>query len=149
MKNKLFLVAGLIVASSIANGEVKKDVKFTEKTYGVCSTEMTVEVKDGKIAYFKAERGCPGNLNALSKLLPGMEVDRVIELLDDNECTGAPIKGLTSCMDNLVEMLKYHVNGEGEGHIKELRKKQQAQRIAFSYEGHICTGCGLCDAKFS
>lgn len=149
MKSKLFLVSSLILIGGTVEGAVKKDIKFTEKTYGVCSKEMTVDVKDGKIVSFSADRGCPGNLNAISKLLPGMEVDKVIELLDDNPCSGAPIKGLSSCMDNMVEMLKYHVKGEGEGHIKELRKKQKAQRIAFSYEGHICTGCGLCDAKFS
>jgi hypothetical protein len=52
-------------------------------------------------------------------------------------------------MDNLVEMLKYHVNGDGEGHVTELRKKLKAQKITFSYNGHICSGCGLCDAEFS
>lgn len=149
MKSKLFLLSSLIAVSAIAQGAEKKDVKFTEKTYGVCAQEMTVDVKDGKIVSFSAVKGCPGNLNAISKLLPGMEVDKVIALLDDNPCTGAPIKGLSSCMDNMVEMLKYHVKGEGEGHIQELRKKQKSMKIAFSYEGHICTGCGLCDAKFS
>nr|WP_307775804.1 TSCPD domain-containing protein [uncultured Cetobacterium sp.] len=148
MKSKLFLLAGLLAVGSVSNAEVK-DVKFTEKTYGVCATEMTAEVKDGKIVSFSAVKGCPGNLSAISRLLPGMEVDKVIALLDDNPCSGAPVKGLSSCMDNFVEMLKYHAKGEGEGHIKELRKKQQSQKIAFSYEGHICTGCGLCDAKFS
>lgn len=149
MKSKLLLLSSLIAVSAVAQGAGKQTVKFTEKTYGVCSKEMTVDVKDGKIVSFSAERGCPGNLNAISKLLPGMEVDQVIALLDDNPCSGAPIKGLSSCMDNMVEMLKYHVKGEGEGHIVELRKKQRAQKIAFSYEGHICTGCGICDAKFS
>lgn len=149
MKSKLFMLAGLLAVTTVSNAAVKKDVKFTEVPYGACATEMTVEVKDGKIASFSAAKGCPGNLNAISKLLPGMEVDKVIALLDDNPCTGAPIKGLSSCMDNMVEMLKYHVNGEGEGHTAELRKKQKNQKIAFSYEGHICSGCGLCDSQFS
>lgn len=150
MRKNLFLLAGILMISTISNGaEAKKDVKFTEVPYGACSKEMTVEVKDGKIVSFSAVKGCPGNLNAISKLLPGMEVDKVIALLDDNACSGAPIKGLSSCMDNLAEMLKYHVNGEGEGHAVELRKKQRAQKIAFSYNGHVCSGCGLCDSQFS
>ncbi|MGL5755076.1 MAG: TSCPD domain-containing protein, partial [Paraclostridium sp.] len=96
MKRNLFLLAGVLMVSTFANGEVKKDVKFTEVPYGACSKEMTVEVKDGKIVSFSAVKGCPGNLNAISKLLPGMEVDKVIALLDDNPCSGAPIKGLSS-----------------------------------------------------
>lgn len=67
---------------------------------------MTVSVKDGKIESFSAVKGCPGNLAAIGKLLPGMEVTKVIELLDDNYCSDAPLAGYTSCMDNLVEMLK-------------------------------------------
>lgn len=150
MKRKIFLIGSLLAISSIGLASEAKDVKFTEKTYGVCSREMTVEVKDGKIVSFEAVRGCPGNLNALSTLLPGMDVDYVIEKLDDNPCSGAPL-GVTSCMDNMVEMLKYHVYGEGEGHLTELRKKQQAEvdskKTAFA--GHICNGCGFCNAKFS
>lgn len=38
-------------------------------------------------------------------------------------------------MDNLVEMLKYHVNGGGEGHVAELRKKQRAQKLHFLIMG--------------
>ncbi|MGL6115722.1 MAG: TSCPD domain-containing protein [Cetobacterium sp.] len=152
MKNKLLLLTALLSLASTAFGKdsVKKDVKFTEPTYGVCSREMSVEVKDGKIVSFSAAKGCPGNLLAISKLLPGMEVSKVIDLLDDNYCAGAPLEGYTSCMDNLVEMLKYHVNGEGEGHIKEIRKQQKAKkRIDVAYFGHVCSGCGLCNSNFT
>ncbi|MEG1087469.1 MAG: TSCPD domain-containing protein [Cetobacterium sp.] len=100
--NKLaILLAGTAILSQTSLAEIKKDVKFTEEPHGVCSTLMTVEVKEGKIESFKAARGCPGNLNAISKLLPGMEVTKVIELLDDNECSGAQMPGVTSCMDNM------------------------------------------------
>ncbi|GLI57388.1 hypothetical protein PM10SUCC1_29020 [Propionigenium maris DSM 9537] len=66
-------------------------------------------------------KGGPGNLNVISKLLPGIEVGRVIELLDDNFCSGASLAGDTSCMDKLTEMLKYHVMGEGEGTLRRLK----------------------------
>ena len=147
--NKVKILLGLLAVVSSVGAAERKDVKFTEKTYGVCAKEMTVEVKDGKIVSFSAVGGCPGNLRAISKLLVGMDVDKVIELLDDNECEGAPIKGLSSCMDNLAEMLKYHVKGEGKGPVAELRAKQKKMAVKVAYNGHICTGCGLCNAKFS
>jgi uncharacterized protein (TIGR03905 family) len=150
MKKVGLLVAGILIVGNAAFGAVKKDVIFTEEPHGACSTKMTVEVRDGKIYSFKAARGCPGNLNALSKLLPGMDVDYVIKMLEGNECTGAPMAGVTSCMDNLAQMLKYHVNGEGEGHVAEIRKKLMKAKgyttTAFNNAGHVCTGCGLCEA---
>ncbi|SJZ51643.1 uncharacterized protein TIGR03905 [Cetobacterium ceti] len=150
MKKKLLFFMAILALSAQGQEIVNKDVKFTEPTYGVCSKEMSVEVKDGKIVSFSAVRGCPGNLLAISKLLPGMEVSRVIELLDDNYCAGAPLEGYTSCMDNLVEMLKYHVYEQGEGHIKEIRSNQKAKkRIDVAYFGHVCSGCGICNGKFA
>lgn len=110
---------------------------------------MTVSVKDGKIESFSAVKGCPGNLAAIGKLLPGMEVTKVIELLDDNYCSGAPLAGYTSCMDNLVEMLKKHVTEEEEGPMVEIRKAQKAAKQKVAFAGHVCSGCGLCQASFS
>ncbi len=119
MKKSIAILAGVLLVQQVSLAKVvNKDVTFTEKTYGVCSTEMTVSVKDGKIVSFSAVKGCPGNLAAIGKLLPGMEVERVIELLDDNYCSGAPLAGYTSCMDNLVEMLKKHVTGEVADFVK-------------------------------
>lgn len=150
MNKKIIFLSAILASTALAKEPIAKDVKFTEPTYGVCSKEMTVEVKDGKIVSFSAVKGCPGNLSAISKLLPGMEVSKVVALLDDNYCSGAPLEGYTSCMDNLVEMLKYHVYGEGEGHIKEIRNSQKAEkRINVAYTNHVCSGCGLCDSKFS
>lgn len=37
MKRNLFLLAGVLMVSSFTNAKVKKDVKFTEVPYGVCS----------------------------------------------------------------------------------------------------------------
>ncbi|MGY0393655.1 MULTISPECIES: TSCPD domain-containing protein [unclassified Fusobacterium] len=150
MKKTVVILASILLAqNAMASKVINKDVTFTEKTYGVCSTEMTVSVKDGKIESFSAVKGCPGNLAAIGKLLPGMEVTKVIELLDDNYCSGAPLAGYTSCMDNLVEMLKKHVTGEGEGPMIEIRKAQRAAKLKVAFSGHVCSGCGLCQASFS
>ncbi|WP_308009474.1 TSCPD domain-containing protein [Fusobacterium varium] len=150
MKKSIVILAGVLLIQQISLSKViNKDITFTEKTYGVCSTEMTVSVKDGKIESFSAVKGCPGNLAAIGKLLPGMEVTKVIELLDDNYCSGAPLAGYTSCMDNLVEMLKQHVTGEGEGPLIEVRKAQKAAANKVAFAGHVCSGCGLCQASLS
>lgn len=150
MKKTVVILASILLAqNAMASKVINKDVTFTEKTYGVCSTEMTVSVKDGKIESFSAVKGCPGNLAAIGKLLPGMEVTKVIELLDDNYCSGAPLAGYTSCMDNLVEMLKKHVTREGEGPMIEIRKAQRAAKLKVAFSGHVCSGCGLCQASFS
>lgn len=149
MKNKALLIIALIATSVGANAEMKRDVKFTETTYGVCSKKMSVEVRDGILTSVEFEKGCPGNLNALATLLPGMTVDYIVDKLDDNPCSGAQLS-VTSCMDNLVEMLKYHVYGEGEGHMEEIRKqqKQLVDSEVVALGGHICSGCGLCNARF-
>lgn len=150
MKKTVVILAGVLLAqNTLASKVVNKDVTFSEKTYGVCSTEMTVSVKDGKIESFSAVKGCPGNLAAIGKLLPGMEVTKVIELLDDNYCSDVPLAGYTSCMDNLVEMLKKHVTEEGKGPMVEIRKAQKAAKQKVAFAGHVCSGCGLCQASFS
>ncbi len=72
------------------------------KTNGVCSRNIHFEL-DGDIVknvYF--EGGCSGNLKAISKLVEGMSVDKVYELLKGNTC--GP-KG-TSCADQLAIALK-------------------------------------------
>lgn len=59
MKKSIVILAGVLLIQQISLSEViNKDVTFTEKTYGVCSTEMTVSVKDGKIESFSAVKGC-------------------------------------------------------------------------------------------
>lgn len=55
MNKAIVILAGVLLAqNALASKVVNKDVTFTEKTYGVCSTEMTVSVKDGKIESFSA-----------------------------------------------------------------------------------------------
>ena len=47
-------------------------------------------------------RGCDGNLKAISKLVAGMPVDKVVELLQGNTCGPKP----TSCADQLTHGLR-------------------------------------------
>ncbi|MEG2857522.1 MAG: TIGR03905 family TSCPD domain-containing protein, partial [Clostridia bacterium] len=46
--------------------------------------------------------GCNGNLSGISKLVRGMPVERVIELLSGTTCGGKN----TSCPDQLARALK-------------------------------------------
>ena len=59
---------------------------YTYKTSGTCSKEIHFEVEDGIIKSVKFLGGCPGNLNALSKLLEGQTVEYIEEKLSGNLC---------------------------------------------------------------
>lgn len=46
MKKAVVILAGVLLAqNTLASKVVNKDVTFSEKTYGVCSTEMTFLLK--------------------------------------------------------------------------------------------------------
>ncbi|MDR3563740.1 MAG: TIGR03905 family TSCPD domain-containing protein [Negativicutes bacterium] len=76
---------------------------ITYQTEGVCATEIQFEVADGKVKSVKFNGGCPGNLNAISKLVEGMAVDEVIEKFQGNICQNG-----TSCTDQLAKALAAH-----------------------------------------
>lgn len=73
------------------------------KPRGVCSRNIHVELSDDghTIEAVSFTGGCDGNLKAISKLVSGMEVDEVVELLQGNTC--GPRK--TSCADQLTRAL--------------------------------------------
>lgn len=74
------------------------------KPHGVCSTNIHVALSDdgSTIEEINFERGCPGNLSAISKLVKGMPTEKVIDLLDGNTCGKRP----TSCADQLTKALR-------------------------------------------
>ena len=72
---------------------------------GVCSQQMDVEVEDGKILRVEVLGGCSGNLQGISKLLVGMDVDEAIRRMEGIRCGFKP----TSCPDQLAKAIKaYH-----------------------------------------
>jgi uncharacterized protein (TIGR03905 family) len=75
---------------------------YTYKTKGTCSTEINFEVEDNKIKEVNFVRGCAGNLQGISALIKGMNVDDAINKLEGIDCKG---KG-TSCPDQLAKALK-------------------------------------------
>jgi len=72
-------------------------MQFKYKTKGVCSNEMRFEIEDHKIINLNVIGGCNGNLQGLSALVEGMDIDEVIRRLKGIRCG---IKN-TSCPDQL------------------------------------------------
>lgn len=71
--------------------------------HGVCARKISFDITDDeKITNLRFYGGCRGNLAAISKIIEGYPVDKIINLFEGNQC------GLkdTSCTDQLVQALK-------------------------------------------
>jgi uncharacterized protein (TIGR03905 family) len=71
------------------------------RTTGVCASFIDFEIVDGRVYNVKFHGGCPGNLQAVAKLLDGLAVSDAIQKLDGIECRNG-----TSCPDQLARALK-------------------------------------------
>ena len=69
---------------------------------GVCSRQMIIEVEDGIVRDVEVIGGCHGNLQGISALVEGMQVEDVIERLEGLRCGFKS----TSCPDQLAQALK-------------------------------------------
>ncbi|WP_238903322.1 TIGR03905 family TSCPD domain-containing protein [Clostridium sp. YIM B02506] len=74
-------------------------MKYT--TSGVCAREISFDVDDNKLKNVSYVAGCNGNLQALSALVEGLDIDTVISKLQGIDCKQ---KG-TSCADQLAKAL--------------------------------------------
>ncbi len=77
-------------------------MQFSYKTKGVCSSEMRFEVEDNILKNLEVIGGCSGNLQGISKLVEGMDVDEVIARLKGIRCGFKD----TSCPDQLSKALE-------------------------------------------
>ncbi len=75
---------------------------YIYKTNGVCSTEIQIEVKENIIENVTFIRGCQGNLQGISALVKGMNIDEAIAKLSGIECGPKS----TSCPDQLAKALQ-------------------------------------------
>lgn len=71
------------------------------KPEGVCATEIRFDIVEGRIKNLAFIGGCPGNLNAISKLVEGMTIEEVIAKLQGIVCQND-----TSCTDQLAKALQ-------------------------------------------
>ena len=83
-------------------------MQYTSYPQGVCSQRMDVEVEDGKIQKVEVLGGCNGNLQGISRLVVGMDVEEAIRRMEGIRCGGKP----TSCPDQLAKALKACREGE-------------------------------------
>ncbi len=73
-------------------------MKYTYKTQGTCSTEIHFDINGNVISGVSFERGCNGNLKAISRLVDGMTVDEIKTKCKGINCGGKK----TSCADQLA-----------------------------------------------
>ena len=72
------------------------------KPKGVCSQLMNVKIEEGVIQEIQVLGGCSGNLQGISKLLPGMKAEDAISRMAGLKCGYKA----TSCPDQLARALE-------------------------------------------
>ena len=77
-----------------------KTMEYTPK--GVCSQQIHFDIVDHKVRNVSFRGGCNGNLQGISRLIDGMDVDEAIKRLDGIRCGFKA----TSCPDQLAKALK-------------------------------------------
>ena len=77
-------------------------MQYEYKTKGTCSQRILFEIIDEKVANVQFLGGCNGNLQGISKLVEGMNVEEVIKKIEGIHCGMKP----TSCPDQLAKALK-------------------------------------------
>lgn len=77
-------------------------MKYTYKTRGTCSSQISFELEEGIIKNVAFTGGCNGNLKAIAKLVEGQDAAHIAEILQGNTCGMKP----TSCADQLSRAIK-------------------------------------------
>ena len=75
---------------------------FRFRTKGVCASEIRFDLEGHTVHNVFFVGGCNGNLRAISKLVEGMEAEKVIEILKGNVCGFKK----TSCADQFTRALE-------------------------------------------
>ena len=73
-------------------------MRYSYRTKGVCSTQINFDLEGDVVRNVEFISGCNGNLKAISKLVDGMTVGKIEEVLKGNTCGWKP----TSCADQLA-----------------------------------------------
>ena len=77
-------------------------MQYEYKTKGTCSQRILFDVVDGKVYNVQFVGGCNGNLQGISKLVDGMDINEVIGKIEGIRCGFKA----TSCPDQLAQALK-------------------------------------------
>ncbi len=79
---------------------------YTYKTKGVCASTISFELENGIVSNVSFIGGCNGNLKAVSRLVQGMEAEKLISILKGNTCGFKQ----TSCADQLAIAIEKALN---------------------------------------
>lgn len=69
---------------------------------GVCSQQIHFDITDNKVTNVSFRGGCNGNLQGISRLIEGMDVNEAISRIEGIKCGFKT----TSCPDQLAQALK-------------------------------------------
>jgi uncharacterized protein (TIGR03905 family) len=77
-------------------------MKTIYRTSGTCAGAIEVDVEDGIIKSVRFDGGCDGNLQAITRLVAGMDAGEVIRQFEGIKCG----RKSTSCPDQLSKALR-------------------------------------------
>jgi uncharacterized protein (TIGR03905 family) len=77
-------------------------MSYIYRTNGTCSSQIEVELDGDIVKNVVFTGGCPGNLQAIPRLVEGMTVDEVVKRISGIQCG---MKN-TSCGDQLAKALR-------------------------------------------
>ena len=77
-------------------------MQYSYKTKGTCSTQIDFDLTDGILRNVKFTNGCNGNLQGVSRLVEGMELEEAIRRMRGIRCGYKN----TSCPDQLAQALE-------------------------------------------
>ena len=74
---------------------------YIYKPTGVCAKQINFSIENGKMHNVSFIGGCNGNLKAISKLVEGIDAEKVVKILEGNTCGFKS----TSCADQLSKAI--------------------------------------------
>jgi uncharacterized protein TIGR03905 len=81
-------------------------MKVVYKTKNTCSSEIKFDIEDNIIRNVEFKNGCPGNLQAISQLVDGLDADTVLSKIKGIKCGRKD----TSCADQLATAINEVIN---------------------------------------
>ena len=83
-------------------------MKVVYKTKGTCSSEIKFDLEDNIVKNVEFTNGCSGNLQAISKLVDGLDADTIIRKCKGIKCG----RKNTSCGDQLAVAIQEVVSNK-------------------------------------
>jgi len=86
-------------------------MRYNYKPEMVCSQNISFDIDGNVITNVEFTGGCNGNLKAISKLVDGMTVEKIEQVLSGNTCGRRP----TSCADQFARAVRAAYDKEQAG----------------------------------